>query len=150
MDPQQTSRYKSSGEALEELNKQFNLWSGKLSDRSFELSIIVIGANWAVFGSDVKDNILAISSILAAVLSIGISLVGTYWLGELLRTQYKYAESDLKRWEEEYEKTKGKDDPWPFTLCIDKLGGSLRKCKAWLPILGGILFFLGVLSAKLQ
>ena len=65
-------------------------------ETSFALSLAVIGANWAVFGSVSKllSNIWAELSIATVILSLGISLIGYWYLGGQLRVRIAYAEQD--------------------------------------------------------
>lgn len=41
-------------EGLADVRTDFFYWTGKLTDSSFQLSLALIGANWAAFGSFAK------------------------------------------------------------------------------------------------
>jgi hypothetical protein len=140
--------YKTPADALEAVRADFLYWSGKLTDTSFELSLALIAANWAVFGSvtQVLENGWAKASLFFVVLSLGINLAGSKWMSEMLRHRYEYAESGPSRWAEEFKENHGKRVSWPFTDNMEFLGRLLRECKTWLPLLSGILFLIGLVS----
>lgn len=141
--------YSDSSEALKAVRDDYHYWTGKLTDSSFELSVAVIAANWAVFGT--VDRVLqspwSRASIAIVVLSLLLSLLGAKIMGEAHRLRIEYAETDPSRWRGEFHATHGSDDPWPFTRGIVRLGRLLRECKTWLPITGGAAFFLALLHA---
>lgn len=140
--------YKTPADALEAVRADFLYWSGKLTDTSFELSLALIAANWAVFGSvtQVLENEWAKASLFFVVLSLGFNLAGSKWMSEMLRHRYEYAESSPSRWAEEFKENRGKRVSWPFTDNMEFLGRLLRECKTWLPLLSGILFLIGLVS----
>jgi hypothetical protein len=141
--------YESPGAALRAVREEFHYWSGRITDHSFQLSLAVIAANWAVFSSveGILKNAWARWSILSVLLCLAINLVGARRMSELHRTRFAYAEADQERWRKDFELTKGKVDPWPFTLEIERLGAFMRECKTWLPIIGGVLFVCGLIFA---
>jgi hypothetical protein len=130
--------------ALTAVGDWYNAWTKALSDRSVELSYAVIAANWAVFGS--RDRILsspcAKLSIGLVVAFLGLNLLLTRLIAELTRKQYAYAESDLTRWQGEFERSRGKAVPWPSTRIIDGAGRLLREARTWLPLAAGVAFVL--------
>jgi hypothetical protein len=67
-----TSLYSTPEAALSSIRDDYLYWTGKLTESSFALSLAVIGANWAVFGSvdKVLNNIWAELSIAAVILSL--------------------------------------------------------------------------------
>lgn len=134
--------------ALGAVREEFLHWSEKLTDTSFQLSVALIAANWAVFGSvaRVLENSWAKASLFLVVLSLGISLGGAKWMSEMLRHRYEYAEGDPIRWKQEHEASAGVRVAWPFTDNIELLGRVLRECKTWLPIVSGVLFLLGLIN----
>src|SRR5437867_415783 len=133
--------YESPGAALRAVRDDFQYWSGRITDHSFQLALAVIAANWAVFGSveGILKSLWARWSILSVLLCLAINLVGARWMSELHRARFAYAESDQERWRKDLELTKGKVDPWPFTHGIENLGAFMRESKTWLPIIGGVL-----------
>ena len=90
--------YETPSDALKAVHEDYHYWTGKLTESSFELSVAVIGANWAVFGSlaGILDNLCAQASISTVIVGLGINLVGAKWLGEMHRERIAYAESDLE------------------------------------------------------
>jgi hypothetical protein len=139
--------YEDPAAAARAVQADYLYWSGRLTDTSFQLSIALIGANWAVFSTtrDVLANPWARASIAAVVLSLGISLFGAKVMSELHRERLLYAENDPLRWRGEFDESHGRAVPWPFTSDIESLGYLLRWCKTWLPLGGGILFLAGVI-----
>ncbi len=140
--------YETSGAAKKTLVQDYQYWSGRITDTSFQLSLALLGANWAVFGtvSGILQNPWARLSILSVVLCLGINLVGARFMSELHRRRFDYAERDSARWQQEFEQTKDHLNPWPFTRRIEMLGRALREAKTWLPVLGAGLFALGLLA----
>jgi hypothetical protein len=96
---------------LKSIRDDFSYWTGKVTETSFALSLAVIGANWAVFGSVNKllNNICAELSIAVVILSLGISLLGYWYLGGKLRERIAYAEQDAARWRGEFTENDGKE-----------------------------------------
>jgi hypothetical protein len=139
--------YSNSSQALNKVQEDFLYWTEKLTDNSFNLSLAVIGANWAVFGTvdKVMQNLYARASIAIVLIGLGINLIGTKLMSEQHRARVEYAEADPARWEREFKETHGRNDPWPYTKKIETLGRRLRFAKTWLPILGGALFLFALL-----
>src|SRR5687768_2629279 len=77
--------YASHSDALRAVRDDYLYWTGKLTDTSLQLSFAVIAANWATFGN--IDQILgswwAKFSLALVISSLGISVVGAKWMGEL-------------------------------------------------------------------
>jgi hypothetical protein len=138
--------YSSAQDAVKSLKDDYFYWTGKVTESSFALSLAVIGANWAVFGSVNKllSNFWAELSVATVILNLVISLLGNAWLGRLLRQRITYAEQDPKRWQAEFIKNQGKSTPWPSTQDIDTWAGGFRLAKIWLPALGGGFFLLAL------
>ncbi len=115
-----------------------------MTESSFALSLALIGANWAVFGSvdRLRSNIWAEMSIAAVILNLVISLIGNWWLGGLLRKRVEYAEQDATRWQKEFTENAGKSTPWPSTQTIDCLAIVFRFAKVFLPVIGGACFLV--------
>jgi hypothetical protein len=134
--------------ALKSIRDDYSYWTSKLTESSFALSLAVIGANWAVFGSvdRVLNNIWAELSIAAVILSLVISLIGHWFLGGQLRKRIAYAEQDTARWQKEFNENAGKSTPWPSTERIDRLAAQFRFLKTFLPVLGGSLFLIALFT----
>jgi hypothetical protein len=141
-----TGLYDSPQAALKLLQDDYLYWTGKLTESSFALSLAVIGANWAVFGSvdKVLNNIWAEMSIAVVILSLVISLIGYWSLGGLLRKRIVYAEQNAARWHEEFTENFGKSTPWPATKWIESLATGFRFLKTFLPVIGGVLFLIAL------
>src|SRR5262245_15947771 len=88
----ESGRYQTAGEALKSINDQFDHWTGRLGESSFHLSLAVIAANWAVLGSlsALAKNKYSLLSIAVVMISLGTDLLGTHFMGELLRRRYEY------------------------------------------------------------
>jgi uncharacterized membrane protein YphA (DoxX/SURF4 family) len=136
--------YKTPSEALQAVHQDYLYWTGKLTDTSLQLSIAVIGANWAVFGSAerVLNNLWAELSIMAVLIALALNLLGAHLLGHLHKKQRDYAEEDPTRWKHEFSKFTKTLNPWPFTRWIERWAFCMRCVKTLLPIIGGILFLI--------
>jgi len=143
-----TGLYETPREALKSIRDDYFYWTSKLTESSFALSLAVIGANWAVFGSVDKllNNICAEISLASVILSLVISLLGNGWLGRLLRKRVEYAEQDVTRWEKEFAENIGKSTPWPSTRTIDCWAGVFRFAKIFLPAIGGAFFLIALFT----
>jgi hypothetical protein len=139
--------YESPGEALKAVREDYLYWTEKLTDTSLQLSYAVIAANWAVFGSVDKllSNFWSKLSIGLVVCALLLSVFSAKWMGELHRSQVDHAESDLARWDAEFNANAGKRVAWPFTNSIERLGRVTREMKAWLPLLSGVAFLIALL-----
>ena len=143
-----TGLYNSPQAAENSIREDYLYWTGKLTESSFVLSLAVIGANWAVFGSvnKVLSNIWAELSIAAVISNLVISLIGNGWLGRLLRQRIEYAEQDPTRWQREFNENAGKSTPWPSTQTIDCWSGIFRLAKIFLPVIGGAFFLIALFT----
>jgi hypothetical protein len=140
------SLYKDPQDALKTLQEGYLYWTGRLTESSFALSLAVIGANWAVFGSvdRVLNNCWSEVSIAAIILSLVLNLFGNWKLGGMLRKQIAYAEKNPKRWEAEFKEASGISSPWPSTWKIDRSAIVLRWLRTFLPALGGACFLIAL------
>lgn len=147
--PALVTLYAGPTEAAKAVHEDYLYWTGKLTDTSFQLSVAVIAANWAVFGSTqhLLANTWSKLSISVVILSVGTSLLGAKIMSELHRKRLEYAESDPARWKEEFDAAHGRSDPWPYTRVIEALAFLFRWCKTWLPLAGGALFLAGVAAS---
>ena len=139
--------YATPDDALKVVREQYNYWTSRLTDSSFNLSIALIAANWAAFGS--VDKILinnwAKGSITVVLLSLGINLIGCKILGEWHNERIDYAEADPTRWHKQFNETFGSSNSWPFTKNINRLSKLLRWCRTWFPLMGGCMFLIALL-----
>jgi len=140
----------SAKEGTASVKDDYLYWTGKLTDSSFQLSLGLIGANWAAFGSVQKilSNPWAKSSLALVVASLGLSLAGAKWMSELHRRQVNYADEDPDRWLRECKAAQSRNDPWPYTAQIEDLGRWLREAKLWIPIIAGVLFLIALFTAQ--
>ena len=70
------------------------------------------------------------------ILSLGISLIGYWYLGGLLRARIAYAEQNAARWRDEFTENDGKATAWPSTERIDSLARRFRFLRTFLPVIG--------------
>jgi hypothetical protein len=145
-----SSLYEDPGTALKDLVESYHYWGEKLTDSSFALSLAVIGANWAAFGSidQIRGNIWSELSIASILLSLAINLIGMKWLAEAHRKQIEYAEQDAARWKTEFDDAENKSCPWPSTAKIDTLAQRLRRCRTYFPLIGGALFIVALIFSQ--
>jgi hypothetical protein len=135
--------------ALADVRDYYKGWTGRLTDQSFQLSMALIASNWAVFGSlnQILSNYFAKLSIGLVVIGLWLTLITSWLMSEFLRKRINYAEQDPQRWAREFEESRGKEFPWPYTEGIDSLGILLRFFKTIIPITGGVSFFLALILA---
>jgi hypothetical protein len=140
--------YDSAQAAVNSIRDDYFYWTGKLTESSFVLSLAVIGANWAVFGSvdKVLNNICAEISIALVILNLVISLIGNGLLGRWLLQRIDYAEKDPTRWQKEFNENAGRSKHWPSTQMIDDWAGYFRIAKIFLPVIGGAFFLIALFT----
>lgn len=138
--------YATSNDALKAVRDDYLYWTGKLTEASFQLSVGIIAANWAVFGTKdaIIENLFSRGSISVVVLSLGISLIAAKVMGEAHLRIIEKAESDLDQWQRDFVTTLNTTSPWPFTVKIDRSGRFFRGCRLWFPLAGGLLFLLAL------
>jgi hypothetical protein len=136
--------YENPQAALKSIRDDYFYWTGKVTESSFALSLAVIGANWAAFGSvdKVLNNLCAKISIAVVISSLAISLIGNWCLGEQLRKRVAYAEDNAERWQKQFTENAGKATPWPSTQTLDRLAYWFGLAKTFLPVIGGAFFLL--------
>lgn len=139
--------YSSSSDGLRAVREDYLYWTGRLTETSFQLSLALIAANWAVFGSvqQILGSFWAKLSLLLVVVSLGLSVVGAKWMSELHRERVDYAAENLERWEKECSAALGRRDPWPFTSKIEQVGRWMRELRLWLTVLAGVAFLVALL-----
>jgi hypothetical protein len=141
--------YKDGQEALLELKESFNDWTGALSDRAVQLSYALLAANWAVFAT--TDRLLAnrwaVASFALVVVFLVVNLLITRIYAEKIRARFRHAEKNRKQWEKDCERTRGEDDPWPYTKETDNWSRGLREVRTWLPLLAGLAFLIAIFHA---
>ncbi len=142
--------YPSPQEALKAVQEDYLYWSGKVTDYSFQLSLAVIGANWAAFKSldEILSSIWSKWSLTLVLVNVAASVVGAKVLSELHRRQVNQGEGNPDKWNQEFEAAPRKDDPWPFTDGIVRAGKLTRELKTWLPVLAGVAFVVALLVGR--
>lgn len=141
--------YETPAAALKAVHERYYYWSSKLTDSSYTLSLAVIGANWAVFGSldKIRQNPWSQWSVATVILALGINLFGIKWLSEAHADQVSYGESHREEWRKSFEETAGVDNVWPYTPGIAVNARRLRGARTWLPLLGGSLFLIALFTS---
>lgn len=111
------------------------------------MSIALIAANWAVFGTldRILDNLWSKGSIFLLVLNLVLNWVGAKLMSQKLCSQWEKAERSPEEWSRAWEEAERNHSPWPFTSDIQALGRRLRACKLWLPLLAGLCFIVALL-----
>ncbi|OVE74484.1 hypothetical protein BVX94_00100 [bacterium B17] len=139
-------RFKTAGEALDRLGRDFNDWSEILTTRSIQAAYALIAANWAVHSSvdAILQNIWAKRSLVSVFVFLGLNLVLSYFITGSLYRQYYRAESNLDAWEKEYEKSNKQPSAWPYTKTSEILGAALRAIKVWMVVLATLFFLVSL------
>ena len=142
----QSRRFSSAGDAVKELFEGFNEWSVTVSSYGIHMAYAVIAANWAVYGNAqaIIGNLWAKSSIAIVISFLGLNLFCTWLMTSLYAKRCAYADEDKTRWSSEFEREKTSSSAWPYTKFIDRLGKFMRLLKVWAPIIGGIVFIIGL------
>jgi hypothetical protein len=141
--------YSSAGDGAKAVREDYLYWSGRLTETSFQLSLAVIAANWAVFGSVQKllSNTWSKVSLVLVILSFAVSVLGAKWMSELHLRQVDHAAENIQRWESECRAALGRRDPWPFTRNIERVGRVMRELKMWLTLGAGAAFLVALLAS---
>lgn len=140
--------HESPRKALEKVGFYFEGWTTKLTDTSVQMCYALIGANWVVFGSvgNILRNNYAKASLLFVMLTLGINMVGAWFLSESLRRRFEWAEGHDSEWTAEFNAAKGKRVPFPFTKAQERLPFWLRQVKGSLPLISAILLIIGAVD----
>jgi hypothetical protein len=139
------SRYSNGDEALKAVEADFQYWSGKLTESSFQLCIGIVAANWAVYHTvdNLRAEPCAVWSIGLVVIALGLSLVVAKRMSEAHREQCEFAEKNKTDWDNAC-KSSHTPPEWPFTAEIENIGWVARELKTWLPVLAGVLFLISL------
>ena len=135
--------YANSDEALKDVQDTYIDWTRKLSETSFQLSLAIIGANWAAFGAvdKILSNVWAKFSLIVVIADLAINLIGTWRMSEILGRKVNYARKDTQGWNKDWGE---KEYPWPFTRESEGLSRFLREVKVWFPLVAAALFFVAL------
>lgn len=139
-------RFANAGDAAKEIFEGFNDWSATVSSYGMHMAYAIIAANWAVYGDAqaIIGNLWAKFSVAIVISFLGLNLFCT-WLMTILYTQRcEYADESKARWSNEFQRENTTSSAWPYTKSIERLGGFIRLLKVWAPIVGGIVFLLGL------
>jgi len=139
-------RFADAGEAVKELYDGFNDWSATVSSYGIQMAYAVIAANWAVYGGAqaILENPWAKFSVAIVISFLGLNLFCTWLMTMCYAQRCSYADKDKTRWSKEFENEYTSSSAWPYTKFIEKLGDFIRLLKVWAPIVGGIVFILGL------
>lgn len=139
--------FENPGAALKAVRDSYDYWTGELTGMSLQLSYAIIAANWAVFGS--VDKLLGNSwsklSVGLVIVQLGLTAVGTKFMGELLCERIEYAEKNVQLWQSEFDANAKKSSPWPYTKKIESLAKIMREFKTWLPVIAGGSFIVALI-----
>lgn len=135
-------RFESSGEASKEVFDNFKNWTSALTARSIQASFAIIAANWAVYGSQqaILANALSKWSLTITLVFLGLNVTATWWMTLLYRRRINFSQADKDRWERQYTQVANRQDPWPYTKLIERLGECMGVAKAFVPLVAGGLF----------
>jgi hypothetical protein len=139
--------YSSADEALKKVQETYDYWSGKLNDITMQMAFALIGANWAIFGTvnGILANMWGKLSIVAVLLAMVFNVIAALALSQMNEAQMTYAESDLPRWQREYQASTGKNVAWPFTDRINGTARLMRWIRALLIVASGICLIVGAI-----
>jgi hypothetical protein len=139
--------YKNPAEGQRTIREEYLYWTGTLTRRSFELSVALLGANWAIFGTvdRVLSNPWSKASILLVGVNLGLNLVVALAMSEMHYHRWEEAEQEPEKWRRAWQEAAHTKSRWPFTKSIECLGRMLSWCKAVLPIASFASFLVGVL-----
>ena len=144
-DKAKATRFKSAGEADEELFVGFNAWSAGVSTYGVQTSYAIIAANWAVYGSADKilSNKLAVLSMIIIILFLGINLLCIGWVTKLYEDRCYYANDNKDRWKEEYDNRENLP-AWPYTIFMERLGDFKHLLNIFAPVVAGVIFIVSL------
>ena len=139
-------RFSNAGDAAAELITGFNDWSANISLYGMHMAYAVIAANWAVYGNaqTILSNPWAKYSVAIVILFLGLNLFCTWLMTNSYAERCDYADDDKNRWANEFKNEDAKSSAWPYSKYIENLGDFIRFIKVWVPIVGGIVFILGL------
>ncbi len=140
------SEYATAGEGLKKLGQAFDDWASILTTHSVQASYAIIAANWAVHSNAnaILANCYSKWSLVVILSFLGLNLLCTQLMIRMHYQQYLYAEKDSKRWQKEFEETRGKRAYWPYTKGIEHLGIFMRWLKVWAPVISTFLFIVSL------
>ena len=138
-------KYASAEDALDDLDKAYNYWSGKITETSTSFALGLIAANWAVHGSEaLKTELLPRLSVFCALTLLLLGLIQAERMSKYHDDQHEFAETRPEDWRKQFDAAKASSiaNPWPYTAKIECWGVWGRRWKTWLPVVGCILFLI--------
>jgi hypothetical protein len=137
-------RFQQATDATKELHDHFNAWTTGLSGYALQVTFALIGANWALHGSQIFGDRWATLSITVAILylAIRLALYGAMVLVTWYR--HRYADADKKRWSREFRENADKESPWPYSRWNDIIGATLHWLHVILPFACGVLLLVSI------
>jgi hypothetical protein len=144
-------RFKSAADATSELHDHFGAWTGGLGKYGLQVVFALMAANWALHGSDASllHNTWARSSMVVAVLYLGLLLLSMGFMVLLSWQRREYADEDKKRWAAEFKKSADGPSPWPYTETIERLGNVMAVLHVLGPLLSGTLLLASIFATPL-
>jgi hypothetical protein len=147
VDPAVVGVHENPRKALEKVGFYFEGWTTKLTETSLQMCYALIGANWVVFGSvgKILQSNYAKASLLFVMLTLGINVVGAWFMSESLRRRFEWAEGHDTEWNTEFNAAKGQRVAFPFTEMQESLPFWLRQVKASFPLISAVLLIIGAI-----
>ncbi|MGH9353516.1 MAG: hypothetical protein ACRD2G_15375 [Terriglobia bacterium] len=149
----QRDTYRTAAEALSTLGRDYNYWSQKLTDSSWQMCLAVIAGNWAYYGSvaAVMESAWALASLAVIFISLAVALLFSFIMSEIHRSAFYVAESDWSAWEQRFDHYRNavkSRDPFPATRTIDRIGIFTRVIKTFLPLIAGLILVIGAICSR--
>jgi len=149
----QRTTYHDARDALLSLGADYNYWSQRLTDSSWQMCLVVVAGNWAYYGSieAVMSSWWALASLALIFISLAAALLFSFIMSEVHRKAFYHAEGDWAAWQrrfEDYQNAVETRDPFPATKVIDQLGLFTRIAKTFLPLAAGAILVVGALSSS--
>lgn len=139
-------QYESPVAGQKQLSERYGYWTAKIGDLSFQASLALIAANWAVFSGDLENHSFAVASVLIALLSVVASLAGAAYLAALHFKAFDLSQKRKADWLRQWEESDHHTSTWPFNASIIRGGVCLTLVRLGLPILAGFFLLLAVVS----
>ncbi|MBS1581772.1 MAG: hypothetical protein JST66_06175, partial [Bacteroidetes bacterium] len=116
-------------------------WDKRTYEASLALNVGVVAAVWAIWGSvrAIQHNGWAVAALCIVGFGLLINLVMAFFLTELHRRRGDYAASNAEEWArlaQRFEAKTDPNDPFPFTVTIQRTKNGFRAIRVVLPVLG--------------
>jgi hypothetical protein len=142
--------HESPRKALEKVSFYFEGRTKKLTETSVQMCYALIGANWVVFGSvgKILQSNYAKASLLFVMLTLGINVIGAWFMSESLRRRFEWAEGHDSEWNAEFNAAKGKRVAFPFSEMQESLPFWLRQVKGSFALISAVLLIIGAVASS--